>query len=105
MVLPFPVIDNDDLVKIRHVNHDGDMPGFITHVSRGLYELTGGGQALAARLEEICGEVSRAIADGMTLTQALAEIKSCGVEGVDLDNWNTEGHDPATLGKMTRAEA
>ena len=64
VVLPFPVITNDELVKIRHVNSDGDMPGFITHVSRGLYDVTGGGTALAERLEEICLEVSRAIAEG-----------------------------------------
>ena len=32
VVLPFPVISNDDLAKIRHINRDGDMPGFITHV-------------------------------------------------------------------------
>jgi glutamate synthase (NADPH/NADH) large chain len=64
VVLPFPVIDNDELAKIRHINRDGDMPGFITHVSRGLYDLTGGGEALAARLEEICREVSSAIEDG-----------------------------------------
>src|SRR5262249_23271171 len=41
VVLPFPVFDNDDLAKIRHVNRDGDMPGLITHVSRGLYEVEG----------------------------------------------------------------
>ncbi len=64
VVLPFPVISNDDLAKIRHINRDGDMPGFITHVSRGLYDVEGGGQALAARLDEICAEVSAAIADG-----------------------------------------
>ncbi len=64
VVLPFPVIDNDELVKIRHINRDGDMPGFITHVSRGLYDVTGGGSALAARLDEICAEVSEAIAGG-----------------------------------------
>ncbi len=29
-MLPFPVIANDDLAKIRHINRDGDMPGFIT---------------------------------------------------------------------------
>ncbi len=40
------------------------MPGFITHVSRGLYEVEGGGEALARRLDEICAEVSAAIADG-----------------------------------------
>ncbi|WP_246000072.1 glutamate synthase large subunit [Nocardioides pocheonensis] len=64
VVLPFPVITNDELVKIRHINRDGDMPGFITHVSRGLYEVAGGGAALATRLDEICAEVSAAIAQG-----------------------------------------
>jgi len=64
VVLPFPVISNDDLAKIRHINRDGDMPGFITHVVRGLYDVEGGGAAMAARLEEICAEVSEAIADG-----------------------------------------
>ncbi|WP_122817259.1 glutamate synthase large subunit [Nocardioides pantholopis] len=64
VVVPFPVISNDDLAKIRHINHDGDMPGFITHVSRGLYEVEGGGAAMAARIDEICAEVSAAIAEG-----------------------------------------
>jgi glutamate synthase (NADPH) large chain len=64
IVLPFPVFDNDDLAKIRHINRDGDMPGFITHVSRGLYEVEGGGDAMARRLDEICAEVSAAIAGG-----------------------------------------
>ncbi|WP_373562877.1 glutamate synthase large subunit [Nocardioides campestrisoli] len=64
VVIPFPVISNDDLAKLRHINHDGDMPGFITHVSRGLYEVDGGGEALARRLDEICREVSDAIARG-----------------------------------------
>jgi glutamate synthase (NADPH/NADH) large chain len=64
IVLPFPVFDNDDLAKIRHINRDGDMPGFITHVSRGLYEVEGGGAAMARRLDEICAEVSEAIAGG-----------------------------------------
>ncbi|MGD9961235.1 glutamate synthase large subunit [Nocardioides sp.] len=64
VVLSFPVIDNDDLAKVRHINRDGDMPGFITHVSRGLYEVEGGGAAMARRIDEICQEVSAAIADG-----------------------------------------
>jgi glutamate synthase (NADPH) large chain len=64
VVLPFPVLDNDDLAKIRHVNRDGDMPGFITHVARGLYEVDGGGDAMALRIDEICAEVSAAIAGG-----------------------------------------
>ena len=64
VVLPFPVISNDDLAKIRHINRDGDMPGFITHVSRGLYPVEGGGAAMAERIDEICAEVSEAIAGG-----------------------------------------
>ncbi len=64
IVLPFPVISNDDLAKIRHINRDGDMPGFITHVSRGLYPVDGGGAGMAERIDEICREVSAAIADG-----------------------------------------
>ncbi|GAB2447490.1 glutamate synthase large subunit [Nocardioides hungaricus] len=64
VVLPFPVISNDDLAKVRHINRDGDMPGFITHVSRGLYPVEGGGAAMARRIDEICAEVSAAIAEG-----------------------------------------
>ena len=64
VVLPFPVFSNDDLAKIRHINREGDMPGFITHVARGLYPVEGGGAAMAARLDEICAEVSEAIAGG-----------------------------------------
>jgi glutamate synthase (NADPH) large chain len=64
VVLPFPVISNDDLAKIRHINREGDHPGFVCHVSRGLYDVKGGGAAMAARIDEICQEVSEAIADG-----------------------------------------
>ena len=63
-MLPFPVFSNDDLAKIRHINRNGDMPGFQVHIVRGLYDVAGGGAALAARLDELCAEVSAAIADG-----------------------------------------
>lgn len=62
--LPFPVIDNDELAKIRHMNKDGDMPGFSVHVVRGLYDVAGGGRALKEKIDEICADVSRAVADG-----------------------------------------
>ncbi len=62
--LPFPVVDNDELAKIRHMNKDGDMPGFSVHVVRGLYDVHGGGVALKQKLEEICAEVSTAIEAG-----------------------------------------
>ena len=62
--LQFPVIDNDELAKIINVNADGDQPGFVCHVVKGLFPIAGGGQGLAARIKEIRTEVSRAIEEG-----------------------------------------
>ncbi|MFT4187584.1 MAG: glutamate synthase large subunit [Aeromicrobium sp.] len=59
--LPFPVLDNDELAKIRHMNRDGDMPGFSVHVVRGLYDVAGGAEAMEAKIEEICADVADAI--------------------------------------------
>ena len=64
LVLPYPVIDNDELAKIAHINADGDLPGYAAVTVRGLYRVAGGAPALAARLEEICTEVSAAIGRG-----------------------------------------
>jgi glutamate synthase (NADPH) large chain len=64
IVVPFPVIDNDELAKILHVNDDGDLPGLAPFVVRGLYDVDGGGAALERRLDEICVEVSTAIEGG-----------------------------------------
>ncbi len=64
VVLPFPVIDNDELAKIVHINADGDLPGYATTVVRGLYDVSGGGRALRRRLHEIFEEVSDAIERG-----------------------------------------
>jgi glutamate synthase (NADPH/NADH) large chain len=65
VVLPFPVIDNDELAKILHINADGDVPGFAAAKVSGLYRVDGGGAALQARVEEICAQVSALIADGV----------------------------------------
>jgi len=66
VLLPFPVIDNDELAKILHVNADGDLPGFAAARVSGLYQVRGGGVAMAARLQQIRAEVSAAIALGST---------------------------------------
>ena len=66
VLLPFPVIDNDELAKILHINADGDLPGFAATRIVGLYPVRGGAAALAARLGQICAEVSAAIAAGST---------------------------------------
>nr|WP_218922175.1 glutamate synthase large subunit [Kibdelosporangium phytohabitans] len=65
--LSFPVLDNDELAKIVHINDDGDLPGFQTFTVRGLYGVNGGGDALKQRLDEIRAEVSEAIAGGARL--------------------------------------
>jgi glutamate synthase (NADPH/NADH) large chain len=64
IVLPFPVIDNDDLAKIIHVNEDGDLPGFSSVTVHGLYPVNGGGEALRDALDRVRREVSTAIAAG-----------------------------------------
>ncbi|MFB7560677.1 glutamate synthase large subunit [Streptomyces brevispora] len=67
VTLPFPVIDNDELAKLIHINADGDMPGMKAATLSGLYRVGGGADALAARIEEICTEVDAAIEDGARL--------------------------------------
>ncbi|MET9956594.1 glutamate synthase large subunit [Streptomyces sp. NPDC006339] len=67
VTLPFPVIDNDELAKLIHINHDGDMPGMKAATLSGLYRVSGGGDALAARIEEICAEADAAIEGGARL--------------------------------------
>ncbi|NCX36708.1 MAG: glutamate synthase subunit alpha, partial [Actinobacteria bacterium] len=62
--LAFPVIDNDELAKIIHVNADNNLPGLSAHVVRGLFPIADGGEGLRQRIEEIRSEVSQAIADG-----------------------------------------
>jgi glutamate synthase (NADPH) large chain len=62
--LAFPVIDNDELAKIVHVNADDDFPDLEAYVVRGLFPVTGNGNTLHTRLQEIKVEVSNAIANG-----------------------------------------
>ncbi|WP_326947416.1 glutamate synthase large subunit [Amycolatopsis sp. NBC_01307] len=62
--LPYPVIDNDELAKLIHINDDGDLPGFACSVLSGLYEVDGGAEALASAVERVRREASEAIAAG-----------------------------------------
>src|SRR5580693_237050 len=67
IVLPFPVIGDQDLAKIVHINDRGNLPGLASHVVDGRYDRRTGGPGLRARLGEICAEVSAAIATGARL--------------------------------------
>ncbi|MPQ99227.1 glutamate synthase large subunit [Modestobacter sp. I12A-02628] len=62
--LPFPVIDNDELAKILHIDDDGDLPGFAAVRITGHYDVDGGGAALAEAVEQLRTKVSKAIAAG-----------------------------------------
>jgi glutamate synthase (NADPH/NADH) large chain len=72
VTLPFPVIGEQDLAKLVHINDDGNMPGLATHVVDGRFDPAGGsaverGDSLRARLAEICVEVHQAIEGGARL--------------------------------------
>ena len=64
IMLHWPVIDNDDLAKLVHINDDGDNPGLSAKVLHGLYEVARGGEGLADALEDLRRRASQAIAEG-----------------------------------------
>ncbi|GIT80331.1 glutamate synthase [Leifsonia sp. LS1] len=62
VVLDFPVIDNDELAKIQHMD---PRPGSrLTTTIRGLYRFDAGTDAMERRLAEMCDEVDEAIEAG-----------------------------------------
>jgi glutamate synthase (NADPH/NADH) large chain len=67
IVLPYPVLDNDDLAKILHIDDDGDLPGFKAVRVSGLYPVRDGASGLKGRLVEIMRGVSEAIEDGVRI--------------------------------------
>jgi glutamate synthase (NADPH/NADH) large chain len=67
VVLPFPVIDNDELAKLIHINQDGDKPGFAAQKFSGLYKVAEGAKGLENKIESIFNEVDAAIASGKHL--------------------------------------
>ena len=64
LALPFPIIDNDDLAKIIHINDDGNHPGLQAKVLSGLYRVADGGAGLRTALDRVCAQASQAIEDG-----------------------------------------
>ena len=62
IVLDFPVIDNDELAKIQHI--DASPGNRTTTTVKGLYRVDDGPQAMESRLDAMCVEVDDAIRDG-----------------------------------------
>lgn len=67
IIIDFPVIDNDELAKIQHIDRDPKRRGvFSARKVRGLYPVKGGAEALDTRLAEIFREVDEALEDGIS---------------------------------------
>ncbi|NND76248.1 MAG: glutamate synthase large subunit [Ilumatobacter sp.] len=64
LLLPNPIIDNDELAKIIHINDDGNHEELGAKVLSGLYRVEDGGPGLAKALDRVCAEASAAIDDG-----------------------------------------
>ena len=62
MTLDFPVIDNDELAKIQHI--DTAVPGRSSVTIRGLYRVEAGHKGMQKRIAQMCSEVDQAIEDG-----------------------------------------
>ena len=62
IVLDFPVIDNDELAKIQHI--DASPGNRTTATFKGLYRVDEGPRAMQARIDAMCAEVDLAIAAG-----------------------------------------
>ncbi|HEX4834061.1 MAG TPA: glutamate synthase large subunit [Trebonia sp.] len=70
ITLPFPVIGEQDLAKIVHINDDGNLPGLAAYVVDGRFDpasASDSGEALRARLAQVCAEVHDAIIGGARL--------------------------------------
>ena len=62
--MSFPIIDNDELAKIIHINDGGDRPHLQSVVISGLYRVGDGGDGLRTALDRVRKEASDAITSG-----------------------------------------
>jgi glutamate synthase (ferredoxin) len=61
--IPFPIIDNDQLAKLRHI----DIAGFRSVTLQMLYRPGEGGAGLAKALDSLCAQASEAVKAGNTI--------------------------------------
>ena len=67
IVLPHPIIDNEDLAKLRYIDEEGGVDGFKPVTIDILYPVVGGGDALRIAVEQVRHRASDAIAGGANL--------------------------------------
>ncbi len=64
IVLPSPIISNEDLAKLLYINDDGDKEQFRPFAIDGLYPVAEGGEGMRRAIHDVFHKVSDAIADG-----------------------------------------
>ncbi|MBA4022536.1 MAG: glutamate synthase large subunit, partial [Gordonia sp.] len=64
ILLPWPVLDNDELAKIVHINDEGNHRGLSAKVLRAHYPVAEGGPGLERALADLRTRASEAIASG-----------------------------------------
>lgn len=65
IVIPMPVLTSDEMAQLKRVNRAPQLNGYYRpFIVKGLYQVSGGGEALRTRLNEIFDEVDEAIANG-----------------------------------------
>ena len=64
IVLPSPIITNEDLAKLLYIDEDGDMGHFRPFAIDGLYPVTEGGEGMRRAIHDVFHKVSDAIAGG-----------------------------------------
>ena len=83
IAITYPIIDNDQLAKLRHVNAS-NLDGFRSITLPMVYPSKDGGTGLARAMDGLCEQASQAVADGHTIlilsdrgvNEALAPIPS-----------------------------
>ncbi|MFO7301121.1 MAG: glutamate synthase large subunit [Acidobacteriota bacterium] len=61
--ITYPIIDNDQLAKLRHIS----VRGFTSRTLPMLFDPKGGGRALEAAMERLCADAEAAVREGVTI--------------------------------------
>ncbi|MCB1258913.1 MAG: glutamate synthase subunit alpha, partial [Acidimicrobiales bacterium] len=65
--VPHPVINNDELVKLLHIDRHPDLEGYRSTVVRCLYPVAAGGEGLRRAIDDVRQQCSEAIAQGTNI--------------------------------------
>jgi glutamate synthase (NADPH/NADH) large chain len=67
IVMPSPILSNDDMAKIMYIHEEGGVDGFQPFAVDGLYPVAAGGEGMRAAIEDVRSLVSAAIEQGANI--------------------------------------